>query len=229
MKTEKHKGDGHRSRLRKRFLENGFDGFLDYEIIELLLTLGTPRRDCKDTAKLTIAKFGGIADIFYADLSDLKQIKGIGDSNIFGLKLARALIETTQKEIASHGGLSADNVNNIIEYLRSKIGHLDVERFVILCCDSKGKLIDDIISIGSLNSSVVHPREVYKLAMRNNADSIIIAHNHPSGNPTPSADDIYTTRKLEESGKIVGIKLIDHLIISNDISASMRELGYIKS
>jgi len=99
----------------------------------------------------------------------------------------------------------------------------------MLCCDSKGGLIDNVVSVGSLNSSIVHPREVYKIAMRNNADSIIIAHNHPSGNTEPSSDDIFTTRKLEEAGKIVGIKLLDHLIVSKTSHSSLRAIGHIKT
>jgi len=116
MKKEAHKGQGHRSRLRKRFLESGFEGFLDYEIIELLLTLGTPRRDCKDLAKLLMEKYGRVMDIFYANPNELKKVNGLGDTNIIGLMLARSLVEIANRNNAQYGGINIDNIENIVLY-----------------------------------------------------------------------------------------------------------------
>ena len=211
--TIPYKGAGHRKRLRDRFLQSGLDGFLDYEIIELLLTLGTPRKDCKPMAKDAIKKFGGLRGVLDATLDDLQTIKGIGQSNAFGIKLFQSISEQYSKEkIPSKISLSSSR--EVVDYLRRKLGREKKEHFLALMLDSHNNLITiNDISVGTLNASLIHPREVFEPAVRQSAVKIILAHNHPSGNIEPSAEDIEITKQLVDAGKIIGIEVIDHLII----------------
>ena len=220
------KGAGHRGRLRQRFLQSGLDGFLDYEIIELLLTLGTPRKDCKQPAKEAIKKFNGLTGVLDATLEELQQIKGIGPSNAFGIKLFRSISEIYAKE-KNDPKILLSSPKLVFEYLREKIGKENKEHFVILCLDTKNRLIVDDVSVGTLNASLIHPREVFKKAILNSASHVIVAHNHPSGDSTPSEDDITTTKRLVEAGKILGITVADHIIVSNSGYSSLRNLGLI--
>lgn len=210
----KHKGEGHRKRLRQKFLQSGLDGFLDYEVIELLLTLGTPRKDCKQPAKAAIDKFKTFSGVLDATLEELQNVDGIGPSNAFGIKLFHAISERYAKKNISHNTL-LNSPQSIFEYLKEKIGKEKKEHFVILCLDTRNNLIVDEVSVGTLNASLVHPREVFKKAILNNSSHVVIAHNHPSGDPLPSEDDIITTKRLVESGKILGISVVDHIIVTS--------------
>ena len=210
---------GHRSRLKDRFLQSGLDGFLDYEIIELLLTLGTPRKDCKQPAKDAIAKYKNLTSVLDSTIEELQQIKGIGPSNAFGIKLFQAISERYSKEKIQPKTL-LDSPQKIFEFLREKIGKEKKEHFVILYFDTKSNLIVDEISVGTLNASLVHPREVFSKAILNSASHIVIAHNHPSGDPTPSNEDIDTTIRLTEAGKLLGISVIDHIIVTKNSYSS---------
>jgi DNA repair protein RadC len=224
----KHIGEGHRRRLRERFLQSGLEGFLNYEIIELLLTLGTPRKDCKQSAKEAIAKFNGLSGVLDSTIDELQQIKGIGPSNAFGIKLFQALSERYSKE-KIEPKILLESPRAIFEYLREKIGREKKEHFLMLCLDSRNKLIVDEISIGTLNASLIHPREVFNLAILHHASHMVVAHNHPSGDPLPSEDDIATTRRLMNAGKILGISVIDHIIVSKDRYTSLKEAGLINN
>lgn len=224
--SKKHKGEGHRKRLREKFLESGLAGFHDYEIIELLLTLGTPRKDCKEPAKEAIKKFNGLAGVLNATLDDLQSINGIGPSNAFGIKLFQAISERYSKEkIISKEMLNSPQL--IFEYLREKIGKEKKEFFVVMFFDTKNNLIVQDVSIGTLNASLVHPREVFAQAIVKNASHVVIAHNHPSGDPTPSEEDVMTTKRLVEAGKIIGISVIDHIVVARDGYVSLRKEGRI--
>ncbi len=217
---------GHRSRLREKFLKSGLDGFLDYEVVEILLTLGTPRKDCKQPAKDAIAKFKNLASVLDASAEDLQQIKGIGPSNIIGIKLFHAISERYSKENID-SKILLDSPKKIFEFLKEKIGKESKEHFVILYFDTKNNLIFDEISIGTLNASLVHPREVFSKAISSHASHIVIAHNHPSGDVFPSIDDQGTTNRLKETGKIIGISIIDHIIVSNKKYYSFKENNLI--
>jgi len=221
-----HIGAGHRERLRKRFLNSGLDGFLDYEIIELLLTLGTPRKDCKQMAKEAIAKFKGLTNVLDATLEELQQIKGIGPSNAFGIKLFQSISERYAKE-KNKPKILLDSPRLVFEYLREKLGREKKEHFMILCLDARNNLLVDDVSVGTLNASIVHPREVFKNAILNSASHVVVAHNHPSGDNTPSDEDIATTRRLVEAGKILGIVVADHIIVTRENYSSCAELGLI--
>ncbi|TSC53169.1 MAG: DNA repair protein RadC [Parcubacteria group bacterium LiPW_39] len=226
-KKDPRKMAGHRKRLRNRFLQAGLDGFLDYEIVELLLTLGTPRRDCKQMAKEAIKKFKGLRGVLDASLEDLQQIKGIGPHNAFGIKLFQAISERYSKEKIPKKIL-LDSPKAVTAYLREKIGREKKEHFVILLLDSRNNLIDICnISIGTLNANLVHPREVFEPAVRHSTAQIILAHNHPSGDAEPSEDDLEITKRLVEAGKIMGMDVLDHIIITKTKVFSFKEKGLI--
>jgi len=224
--VSKHKGEGHRKRLRQRFLNAGLDGFLDYEIVELLLTLGTPRRDCKQPAKEAIKKFKGLTGVLNSTLEELQIIKGIGPSNAIGIKLFQALSERYAREKITPR-LLLDSPQSIFEFLKEKIGKEKKEHFILICLDTRNNLIVDVVSVGTLNASLVHPREVFKKAILNNSSHVVLAHNHPSGDPSPSEDDLATTKRLVESGKILGITVLDHIIVAQNSFISLKEQGNI--
>jgi len=217
------KNSGHRKRLRDRFFQSGLDGFLDYEIVELLLTLSGSIKDCKQQAKQAIKKFGGLRNALDAPSEELQQIKGIGPNSIFGLKLFQAISERYAKEKISKK-ISLTSPKAVTDYLRQKLGREKKEHFVILSLDSRNNLIrENIVSIGTLNANLVHPREVFKEAIDSRAASVILAHNHPSGDPEPSEDDLVITKRLTEAGKIIGIDVLDHIIITKTKVFSFKE------
>jgi DNA repair protein RadC len=161
-----HKGAGHRKRLRERFLQSGLDGFHDYEIIELLLTLGTPLKDCKQMAKDAIKEFKGLHGVLDASIEELQKIKGIGPSNAFGIKLSQAVTERLAKaQLPTKLDLRSSNA--VVAYLQKWIGGKKKEHFVALYLDSQSRLIENrVISIGILNTALVHPREVFEPAVK---------------------------------------------------------------
>jgi len=223
---KKYPNAGHRGRLRDRFLQSGLDGFLDYEIVELLLTLGTPRKDCKQTAKVAIKEFGGLQGVLDASLTDLQKIKGIGPLNAFGIKLFQTIAERYAKDKIT----DKDKFNSpkaVAEYLQKYIGREKKEHFIMLYLDTRNKLITNRVSVGTLNANLVHPREVFKNAIQANAAQIIVAHNHPSDDPEPSPEDIALTRRLDDAAKIIDIELLDHIIIAKQGFTSLKERGYI--
>lgn len=218
--------EGHRKRLRTKFLGNGFAGFLDYEVVELLLTIGIPRKDCKPIAKELIKRFKTVSGVVNADESDLKKIKGLGDSSIFGIKLVREFnIHTSREDLVSKS--NDISVDDVAQLAVKEIGHSRNEVFKVYCLNTKGLVISGIVSVGVLDASVVHPRELFKLAIENNAASVVVAHNHPSGDISPSQEDISTTRRLVEAGKILGIELDDHIIVSSSGYLKLSEAGYL--
>ena len=223
---KEHPGAGHRKRLRERFLRGGLEGFGDYEIVELLLTLGTPQRDCKQMAKEAIKEFGGLRGALDASFNDLQKIKGIGPSNAFGIKLFQAMSER-YAEVQIPKKKKLDSSKAVADYLRKSIGGEAKEIFIILYLDARNHLIKEEVSIGTLNASLVHPREVFKEAIKASAAEIIIAHNHPSGDPQASPEDVALTRRLVEAAKIIGIELLDHIIVTRDKFSSLKEENLI--
>jgi DNA repair protein RadC len=212
--TNQHKGAGHRKRLRDRFLQSGLIGFHDYEIVELLLTLGTPRRDCKEMAKDAIKQFGGLRGVLDATLDELQSIKGVGPSNAFGMKLFQAVEERMAKERLPKK-VELQSLQSIVQYLQKKIGREKQEHCVALYLDTQNQLIEErSISVGTLNAASVHPREVFEPAVALRAASVIVAHNHPSGATEPSSEDRDITKRLVETGRVLGIELRDHIIVS---------------
>ena len=210
---KKYPHKGHRARLRDKFLKSGINALHDYEIVELLLTLGTPFKDCKQMAKEVIKECKGLRGVLDASLEELQKIKGIGLLNAFGIKLFQAIAERYAKEKISDKEFF-DSPEVVAEYLQKRIGGKNKEHFVMLYLDSRNKLIIDDVSVGTLNASLVHPREVFAEAIKNKAASVIVAHNHPSGDLEPSQEDIDLTKRLVEAGELLGIEVLDHIIIT---------------
>lgn len=215
--------EGHRKRLREKFLQGGLDGFLDYEIVELLLTLGTPRKDCKAIAKVATERFGGLKGVLEALPEELRQIQGLGPHNIFGLKLFQALSTRYAKEKLPKK-IALDSSQAAIAFLKEKIGKEKKEHFYMLALDSRNNLLTmSNISVGTLDASLVHPREVFKGAIQATAAKVIIAHNHPSGDPEPSEGDLMITQKLVDAGKILEIEVADHIVVTGNDYVSFKE------
>ncbi len=223
LSKEIHKSEGHRKRLRERFLQSGLNGFHDYEIVELLLTLGTPRKDCKTMAKEAIKEFGGLRGVLDAKLQDLQKISGIGSANAFGLKLFQAVAERfAQEQIPEK--ISLNSMRAIVDYLQKAIGRENKEHFIAFYLDSQSRLIERrTISVGILNAALVHPREVFEPAIALSAAAIIVAHNHPSGIAEPSSEDRKITKCLVETGRVLQIEIRDHIIISKSEHFSFQQ------
>lgn len=219
---------GHRERLRKRFLTGGINSFLDYEVVELLLTLGTPRKDCKNQAKELIKKFKTLNAVLEAKPEELQKIQGIGPNNIFGIKFFQALLQRYYQEKIFEKPI-LNSISLVIKFLQQKFAGEKREIFLVLLLNSRHQLIKAIeISIGNINTAIVHPREVFKEAILTSASYLILAHNHPSGDSSPSKEDLQITKRLREAGKILGLEILDHLIIANRNYFSFKEKGLIK-
>ena len=230
----KNNAKGHRERVRKKFLENGFNGLEDYEILELLLFYVIPRKDTKAIAKELIKKFKNLANVLKADTLELKTIDGLGDATITFLKMIGALPERIYKDELKNQKLIKDDKNKItdkevlLSFLRNKIGYEDVEKFYVIYLSSSNEVIAfEESSSGTLDRSSIYPREIYKRVIMENAKSIIIAHNHPSGNTCPSKCDIDITNEIAKGLKNFGALLLEHIIITRDSYFSFLEEGLI--
>jgi len=208
-----HKGAGHRKRLRERFLSGGLAGFHDYEVIELLLTLNTPMKDCKDAAKALLKEFKSFQAVLEADVNDLCRIPGVGPVNSLGIRLVKAVAERYLETKV----VERDVVNNpdeLVDYLNHTIGFKGREHFVGIFLDAKNRVLtSEILFSGTLSASAVYPREVVIKALQHQSAAMIFAHNHPSGDVTPSASDKDITRKLVFALGMVGITVHEHLIV----------------
>ena len=207
---------GHRKRLREKFIKSGLKGFHDYEIIELLLTLGSPRKDCKQQAKETIKKFKTLRGVLQAPLEELQQIDGIGPHNAFGIKLMQEVAREFLKEKILDKPVYK-SAEEIFDYLYHSMRDLKKEVFKVIYLNSQNQIIDTVnLFQGTMSSGSVSPREVIESAIKHNAASLIFAHNHPSGNPEPSQNDKEVTKDLVYAGSIMRIRVLDHIIIGND-------------
>lgn len=232
LKTTNEENLGHRERLRDKFLKSGFSGFHDYEIIELLLTLGTPRRDCKKQAKEALEKFKTLRGVLSASSEELQRIKGIGPVNVFGIKLIQKAAEELFKEKLFKEEIKYDEQvkypKTVFDYLYSAMSDLKIECFKVLFLDTKNRIIEiEDLFQGTINASSVWPREIIKSAIRHNAASVIFVHNHPSGDPTPSQSDTELTKNLVSAIKTVEIKVLDHIIIGKNSYFSFAEKSLI--
>lgn len=218
---------GHRRRLRERFLQNGLDGFHDYEVIELLLSLNTPRKDCKPSAKLLIERFKTLPAVLEAGNKALCDIDGVGPANSFGIKLIKAVADRyLQEKILSKDVVL--NPKDLIDYLNQTMAHRNREVFTAVFLDAKNRVLaSKILFQGTLTTSSVYPREVIISALEQNAAAVIFAHNHPSGDVLPSKSDIKITKQLFFALKYVGIIVHEHLIISNEGHYSFAGQGFI--
>ncbi len=218
---------GHYSRLRQRFLSAGIDGFLDYEVVELLLKLADNRRDQKITAKLLLNTFKSLRGVLEASPEQLKKIKGIGDANIFGLKLVQSVARRYLKEQII-GEEFIQSSENVLDYLRHNLRDRGREVFLVVLLNGRNQVLDIVeLFEGTLTTSAVYPREVIKLILEKDAAAVIFVHNHPSGNPNPSKDDQNLTLKLKAACSTIDVQLHDHLIIAGNDYTSMADKGMV--
>ena len=226
-KRAPHKGAGHRKRLRERFLKSGLDGFHDYEVIELLLTLATPQKDCKAAAKAAMQRFKTLPGVLDADASELCEVPGIGPVNQFGIRLVPAVCRRYQKQ-RLEGKTPLTNARALYDYLDHNIRDKKRESFVAIYLDAKNRVItDEILFTGTLTASCVYPREVVRAALAHSAAALIFAHNHPSGDPAPSPDDMAITRRLVAACSLMGITVHEHLIVGSEGYYSFADHGHM--
>ncbi|QTA82802.1 UPF0758 [Desulfonema limicola] len=223
----KHKGEGHRDRLRERFLESGLEGFQDYEVIELLLTLGQPRKDCKEAAKAAIERFQTLQGVFEASPKSLCEVKGIGPKNMLGIRLIKAAADRyLEKKLVNK--LAVNNSKDLFDYLYYNMKDKKRELFKVIFLDAQNKVIAaKTLFEGTLTSSSVYPREVVNAALEHHAAALIFAHNHPSGDPKPSSEDIAVTKQLVFACKVMGITVHEHIVIGDNKYFSFADQGYI--
>jgi DNA repair protein RadC len=219
-------GAGHRARLRGRLLKDG-NALLDHEVIEYLLTLAIPRVDTKPLAKQLIQEFGGIAGLLTADADALSRVGGIGDAAVAAIKIAQiAALRLLRAQVTVAPILASWQA--LLDYLRADMAHLTTERIRVLHLNSKNMLIrDEVMSEGSIDQAAIHVREVIRRAIDIGSASIILVHNHPSGDPQPSRADINLTRDIADAGRKLGISVHDHVIIGGQGHSSMRAMGLI--
>ena len=220
-------GSGHRARLRKRLIEGGPDALLDHEIIEYLLGLAIPRRDTKPLAKRLVAEFGGLPGLLAADAEAIARNGGLSETAVAALKIVQAAaLRMVAGPIRNQPILG--HWQALLDYLRADLAALTVERVRVLHLNSRNMLIrDELMAEGSIDQAVIHVREVIRRAMDLGSAALILVHNHPSGDPTPSRADIQLTRDIAEAGRKLGITVHDHIIIGANGHSSMRTSGLL--
>jgi DNA repair protein RadC len=218
---------GHRERLRERFLKGGADGLHDYELLELLLFRAIPRRDVKPVAKMLIRRFGSFAEVIAAPPARLKEVDYVGDSVVTELKIVEAAALLLAKQ-SMKKRLELGSFAQVLDYCRGAMAFRETEEFRVLFLDKKNGLIaDEVQGRGTVDHTPVYPREVIRRALELNASALILVHNHPSGDPTPSTADITMTGTIADLAKPLGVKLHDHLIVGRNGHCSMRAMKLI--
>lgn len=211
--------------MRDRLLGIGGDALADHEIVEYLLALAIPRRDTKPLAKTLLREFGGIGPLFSADAESLRRVSGMGDTSVAAIRIIMVAVQRIL-----HGEIDGrpilGNWQGLLDYLRADMAYRINECVHVLHLDSKNQLIrDETMSEGTIDQSVIHVREVVRRALDFGSAAIILVHNHPSGDPAPSKQDIAITREIVEACKRLGIAVHDHIIIGRDGEYSMRSQG----
>lgn len=217
---------GHRQRLRERFLTAGPEGFHDYELLELLLFAAIPRVDVKPLAKRLIQRFGGLWGVLNASTADLKGV-GLGEGALVTLQVAGAAALRGMRE-GTRGRTPLSSWQQVVDYCRASMAHLATEEVRLLFLDKRNGLIaDEVHQWGTVDHTPLYPREVVKRALELAASALILVHNHPSGDPTPSRADIEMTRQIVKAASTLGIAIHDHLIIGRDGVASFKSMGLL--
>lgn len=229
--TEKNSKDlkqGHRKRLREKFRLHGLEKFTDEEIVELLLTFGTPRKDCKQPARELLKRFGSIQAIFQADIAELAEVKEIGQSNPVAIKFIVAVAGRYLKQDLMGREYLASS-KKVFQYLRHDLENLHKEVFKVIYLDGANGVIGiEDLSQGTVGGTNVHPRELIERALANHAAGLVFAHNHPSGNIRPSPNDFRLTRQLIHAARLVEMSVIDHIIIGKGGKYfSFRDQGHL--
>ena len=218
---------GHRARLRRRLIEGGGDALLDHELIEYLLATAIPRIDTKPLAKRLLAEFGGMAGLVSADAESLRRVEGVGEAAIAAIKIAQATaLRLLRAEVEARPVLASWQA--LLDYLRADMAYIPIERVRVLHLNARNMLIrDEKVSEGSIDQSAIYAREVIKRAIDLGSAALILVHNHPSGDPTPSRQDIALTKDIADAGKRLGITVHDHIIIGAQGHASLRAMGLL--
>jgi DNA repair protein RadC len=219
--------EGHRARMRLRLLGAGPDALADYELLEMVLFLALPRRDTKAIAKLLLARFGSFAATIAAPLHDLRGIDGIGEAGVAALKTVQAAaLRLARAEIIDRPLLN--NWDRLIDYLNAVLARAPVEQFRVLFLDTRNRLLaDEAQATGTVNHTPVYPREVVRRALELQATALILVHNHPSGDPSPSRDDVAMTSEVKQAAAALSIVLHDHIVIGNGRHYSFRREGLL--
>ena len=218
---------GHRQRLKDRFIAGGPEALPDYELLELILFSAIPRRDTKPVAKRLIERFGSFAEVVNAAPERLKEVKGVGEAAIVQLKLVRAgALRLMQGGIMQRPVLTSWTA--VLDYCRAAMGFEAREQFRILFLDKKNRLIaDEVQQEGTVDHTPVYVREIVKRSLELSASAIILVHNHPSGDPTPSRADIDMTKHIMDAAKPLGVTIHDHIIVGKQGHASFKSLKLI--
>jgi DNA repair protein RadC len=218
---------GHRSRLRERFRDAGAEALADYELLELVLFRALPRRDVKPLAKILITRFGSFAEVVAAPRARLAEISGLGEAAITEIKLVQAAASRFARG-AVKGKPVLSSWSQVLDYCRTAQAFADKEQLRVLFLDKRNQLIaDELSQVGTVDHTPVYPREVVKRALELSATAIIIVHNHPSGDPTPSRADVQMTQAIVEIAKPLGISVHDHIIVGKEGHASFKGLKLI--
>ena len=218
---------GHRARLRSRFLAAGPGSIADHELIEMVLFLALPRRDTKPIARDLVSRFGSFAAAISAPVSELLGIEGLGEAGVAALKTIQAAAQRLAKAEVLYRPVLA-NWERLMEYLQSVLAREKVEHFRVLFLDNRNRLLaDEAQARGTVNHTPVYPREVVKRALDLHATAIILVHNHPSGDPSPSQEDIEMTREIKKAATALSIVLHDHVIVGNGQWVSFRKSGLL--
>ena len=217
--------NGHRERLRARLLESGADGFHDYELLEYVLALAIPRQDVKPLAKELLHQFGDLPTVMAASPGELMRVKGVGETVAAALKFVEALsVRQLQRQALEKPLLS--NLAAVTDYLHARLAYELTEEFRVLFLDNKNRLIrDEKFGEGTVNQAPAYPREIVKRGIELQASALLLVHNHPSGDPTPSRDDAQLTRAIVDAARPLGIHVHDHLVIARSGHISLREEG----
>ena len=218
---------GHRERLRARFRDSGAEAVSDYELLELVLFRAIPRRDVKPLAKTLIATFGSFAEVISASPARLAEVKGLGAAAITELNVVHAAaIRLARGQVRKRPILSS--WSNVIDYCRTTMAFAEKEQFRVLFLDKRNQLIvDELQQTGTVDHTPVYPREVVKRALELSATALILVHNHPSGDPTPSHADIQMTQTIIDVARPLGIAVHDHIIVGRDGHASFKGLKLV--
>jgi DNA repair protein RadC len=218
---------GHRARLRRRILTGQADGLADHELVEYLLALAIPRRDTKPLAKQLIDEFGSFSCLLVADADALGNFPGMGETSVAALKVVQmAALRLISEPVRQQPVLASWQA--LLDYLRADMAHLSHERVRVLHLNSKNQLLrDELVSEGSIDQAAIYTREVIKRALALGSAAIILVHNHPSGDSSPSRQDIAITKDICEAARTLGIAVHDHIIIGKDGHTSFRSQGLI--
>jgi len=218
---------GHRDRLRERFLAGGPDALPDYELLELVLFMAIPRRDVKPLAKELLVRFGSLAGVLNAEPAELRKFEGLSDTSITALKAVQAAAHRMLKqEVMKKPILSS--WSRLIDYCAATMAHETRESFRILFLNKKNELMaDEIQQTGTVDHTPAYPREIMKRALELGATALILCHNHPSGDPTPSQADVDMTKAIIAAGKTFSIVIHDHIIVSKNGTSSFKTMGLL--